>query len=47
MEIGNEKQGFQTPHLLDSFIVDGVGAMGNLQSERGLTYVEIVLAGHM
>jgi len=43
----NEKQGFQTPLHLDSFIVDGVGAMGNLQSERGLTYVEIVLAGHM
>ncbi|KAH9045770.1 alpha/beta-hydrolase [Lactarius pseudohatsudake] len=40
-------QGFQKPPVDDSFIVDGVGALGNMQSERGLTYVEISLAGHM
>ncbi|KAI0269342.1 Alpha/Beta hydrolase protein [Gloeopeniophorella convolvens] len=41
------KQGFQTPIANDSFIVDGVGALGNLHTERGLTYVEISLSGHM
>jgi len=40
-------QGFQKPIVDDSFIVDGVGALGRMQSERGLTYVEISLAGHM
>ncbi|KAI9448385.1 alpha/beta-hydrolase [Lactarius indigo] len=40
-------QGFQKPLLDDSFVVDGMGVMGNMQSERGLTYVEISLAGHM
>jgi carboxypeptidase D len=40
-------QGFQTPIAQDSFIVDGIGAFGNVQTERGLTYVEIPLAGHM
>ncbi|KAH8977071.1 alpha/beta-hydrolase [Lactarius hatsudake] len=40
-------QGFQKPPVIDSFMVDGVGALGNMQSERGLTYVEISLAGHM
>ncbi|KAH8999463.1 alpha/beta-hydrolase [Lactarius akahatsu] len=39
-------QGFREPLLNDSFIVDGVGALGKMQSERGLTYVEISLAGH-
>ncbi|KAH9065161.1 alpha/beta-hydrolase [Lactarius deliciosus] len=39
-------QGFQKPLLNDSFVVDGVGALGKMQSERGLTYVEISLAGH-
>ncbi|KAH9978148.1 alpha/beta-hydrolase [Lactifluus volemus] len=41
------KQGFQTPMVPDSFIVDGVGALGSVQNERGLTYVEINQAGHM
>lgn len=40
-------QGFQTPILNDSFIVDGVGALGNMHSERGLTYYEVELSGHM
>ncbi|KAI0301888.1 Alpha/Beta hydrolase protein [Multifurca ochricompacta] len=41
------EQGFQTPIANDSFIVDGVGALGNIHTERGLTYAEISLAGHM
>lgn len=44
---GAGKQGFQTPILNDSFIVDGVGALGNAHSERGLTYFEVALSGHM
>ncbi|KAJ3551296.1 hypothetical protein NM688_g4786 [Phlebia brevispora] len=40
-------QGFQTPILNESFIVDGVGALGNMHSERGLTYFEVALSGHM
>jgi len=40
------QQGFQTPIATDSFIVDNIGALGNMQSERGLTYVEVTLAGH-
>lgn len=44
---GAGKQGFQKPLLKDSFIVDNVGALGNVQSERGLTYVEVALSGHM
>ncbi|KAG1861626.1 Alpha/Beta hydrolase protein [Suillus subluteus] len=40
-------QGFQTPIVNDSFIVDGVGAFGTMHSERGLTYYEVVLSGHM
>ncbi|KAG6890062.1 hypothetical protein C0992_003160 [Termitomyces sp. T32_za158] len=43
----NGKQGFQTPIANDSFIVDGVGALGNTHNERGLTYVEVQLSGHM
>ncbi|KIJ12916.1 hypothetical protein PAXINDRAFT_136623 [Paxillus involutus ATCC 200175] len=43
----NGLQGFQTPISNDSFIVDGVGAYGNMHSERGLTYFEVVLSGHM
>ncbi|PSR83149.1 hypothetical protein PHLCEN_2v5798 [Hermanssonia centrifuga] len=43
----NGLQGFQTPILNDSFIVDGVGALGNMHSERGLTYFEVALSGHM
>ncbi|KAG1850202.1 Alpha/Beta hydrolase protein [Suillus subalutaceus] len=40
-------QGFQTPIADDSFIVDGVGAYGTMHSERGLTYYEVALSGHM
>ncbi|KAG2361254.1 Alpha/Beta hydrolase protein [Suillus spraguei] len=43
----NGLQGFQTPIASDSFIVDGVGAYGTMHSERGLTYYEVVLSGHM
>jgi carboxypeptidase D len=39
-------QGFQNGIVLDSLIVDDVGALGTIQSERGLTYVEVALAGH-
>ena len=45
--IGGGLQGFQAPIVQDSFIVDGVGALGNKQSERKLTYIEIPLSGHM
>lgn len=41
------KQGFQTPIGTDTFIVDNVGALGNTHEERGLTYVEVALSGHM
>lgn len=40
-------QGFQSPLQADSFIIDGIGAYGNMQSERGLTYYEASLTGHM
>ncbi|EMD41126.1 hypothetical protein CERSUDRAFT_149813 [Gelatoporia subvermispora B] len=43
----NGLQGFQTPILNDTFIVDGMGALGNMHQERGLTYVEVDLSGHM
>ncbi|GJE99440.1 carboxypeptidase [Phanerochaete sordida] len=43
----NGLQGFQTPIEEDSFIVDGMGALGNVHSERGLTYFEVALSGHM
>jgi len=45
--IGGGKQGFHNPIVQGSFIVDGIGALGNVQSERKLTYVEVSLAGHM
>ncbi|KAI0285118.1 Alpha/Beta hydrolase protein [Russula aff. rugulosa BPL654] len=41
------KQGFQKPITLDSFILDDVGAFGSVQTERGLTYVELPITGHM
>jgi len=44
---GAGKQGFQTSIADDSFIVDGMGAMGTSHSERGLTYYEVALSGHM
>jgi len=40
-------QGFQSPIVQDSFVVDGIGALGNKQTERNLTYVEVALSGHM
>ncbi|KAF8477756.1 Alpha/Beta hydrolase protein [Russula ochroleuca] len=40
-------QGFQKAPLPDSFILDGVGAAGTVQSERGLTFYELPLTGHM
>ncbi|KAF6743526.1 alpha/beta-hydrolase [Ephemerocybe angulata] len=43
----NGKQGFQKPIPTDSFLVDGIGAMGSAHTERGLTYIEVVLSGHM
>ena len=44
---GNGLQGFQNPILTDSFVVDGMGALGQTQTERKLTYVEVALSGHM
>ncbi|KAF9530918.1 alpha/beta-hydrolase [Crepidotus variabilis] len=41
------QQGFQTPIKNDSFLVDGVGAMGTAHVERKLAYVEVVQSGHM
>jgi len=41
------QQGFQKPIAVDSFLVDGVGAMGTSHLERKLAYVEVVLSGHM
>jgi len=43
----NGMQGFQTPIANDSFIVDGVGALGTAHTERGLTFLEVELSGHM
>ncbi|KAH9853295.1 hypothetical protein C2E23DRAFT_884894 [Lenzites betulinus] len=43
----NGKQGFQEPIKADSLIVDGMGALGTAHNERGLTYFEVALSGHM
>ncbi|PPQ88899.1 hypothetical protein CVT25_009134 [Psilocybe cyanescens] len=43
----NGLQGFQKPIANDSFLVDGVGALGTTHTERGLTYFEVELSGHM
>ncbi|KAH9997012.1 Alpha/Beta hydrolase protein, partial [Russula vinacea] len=40
-------QGFRKAPVPDSFILDGVGAAGTVQSERGLTFYELPLTGHM
>jgi len=41
-------QGFQTPIQNDSFFVDEMGiSLGTSHSERGLTYFEVALSGHM
>ena len=47
LTLGNGQQGFQTPIKPDSFLVDGVGALGTTHTERGLTYYEVELSGHM
>lgn len=47
VDSGNGLQGFQTPIQNESFVVDGMGVMGNMHSERGLTYYEVALSGHM
>lgn len=46
-DVGNGQQGFQEPIQPDSLIVDGMGALGTAHSERGLTYFEVALSGHM
>ncbi|TFK67288.1 alpha/beta-hydrolase [Pluteus cervinus] len=46
-KIGGGAQGFQTAIGNDTFIVDGIGSMGTEHTERGLTYYEIELSGHM
>ncbi|THU78094.1 alpha/beta-hydrolase [Dendrothele bispora CBS 962.96] len=44
----NGLQGFQTPIQNDSFLVDEMGVpLGTVHSERGLTYYEVALSGHM
>ena len=43
----NNMQGFQTPIADDSFIVGDIGALGTTHTERGLTYYEVELSGHM
>ena len=43
----NGLQGFQNPIVTDSFVVDGMGALGQAHTERKLTYVEVALSGHM
>ncbi|CDO76357.1 hypothetical protein BN946_scf185011.g21 [Trametes cinnabarina] len=43
----NGKQGFQTPIQNDSFVVEGMGALGTAHTERGLTFFEVALSGHM
>ena len=44
---GGGKQGFQQAPKPDSFIVEGMGAMGTVQNERKLAYFEVNLSGHM
>ncbi|KAF8876000.1 alpha/beta-hydrolase [Infundibulicybe gibba] len=43
----NGLQGFQKPIANDSFIIDGVGSLGTSHTERGLTFLEVELSGHM
>ncbi|KAF4574381.1 hypothetical protein EYR36_005715 [Pleurotus pulmonarius] len=45
--LGNGLQGFQTPIQNDSFLIDGMGALGTAHTERGLTFLEVELSGHM
>ncbi|KAH9963660.1 Alpha/Beta hydrolase protein [Russula compacta] len=41
------KQGFRSAPRPDSFVIDRVGALGTVQSERGLTLYEVPITGHM
>ncbi|KAK2467440.1 hypothetical protein APHAL10511_000675 [Amanita phalloides] len=41
------QQGFQTAIAEDNFVVNGIGSVGNVHQERGLTYYEVILSGHM
>ncbi|KAF7318183.1 Carboxypeptidase [Mycena chlorophos] len=43
----NGLQGFQTPIANDSLILPGIGSLGTAHTERGLTFVEVELSGHM
>ncbi|KAJ7661534.1 alpha/beta-hydrolase [Mycena polygramma] len=43
----NGMQGFQTPIANDSLLVDGVGSLGTAHTERGLSFLEVELSGHM
>jgi len=43
----NGLQGFHMPIADDSFLVDGVGSLGTAHTERGLTFLEVELSGHM
>ncbi|KIY43594.1 alpha/beta-hydrolase [Fistulina hepatica ATCC 64428] len=43
----NGLQGFQTEPQNDSLILEGMGAMGTSHTERGFTYIEVKLSGHM
>ncbi|KAI0293644.1 Alpha/Beta hydrolase protein [Multifurca ochricompacta] len=43
----SDQQGFQNAPSPDSFILDGAGAIGTVQSERGLTLYEVAITGHM
>ncbi|CAK5262124.1 unnamed protein product [Mycena citricolor] len=43
----NGMQGFQTPTANDSLVVDNVGPLGTAHTERGFTYIEVELSGHM
>ena len=45
--LGGGKQGFQQAPTSDSFIIEGIGAVGTVQNERKLGYYEVVLSGHM
>ncbi|KAH8833996.1 alpha/beta-hydrolase [Flagelloscypha sp. PMI_526] len=41
------QQGFHNAPVADSFHVDGMGSQGTVQTERGLSYFEVKLSGHM
>jgi len=43
----NHDQGFRHAPRQGSFILDGVGSFGTVQSERGLTFYELPITGHM